>query len=113
MAQAVSLAGEQRTCKELGISGKESNNMGCISSKLVSRSLSFQEELTKNMQRSANDIPALEELALSGNINDQFFALVCTANTVACTYKSGSFSGKSNNPVVEPDINLTKNQIGI
>lgn len=89
-------------------SGKESNNMGCISSKLVSRSLSFQEELTKNMQRSANDIPALEELAISGNINDQFFALVCTANTVACTYKSGSFSGKSNNPVVEPDISLTK-----
>lgn len=82
--------------------------MGCISSKLVSRSLSFQEELTKNMQRSANDIPALEELAISGNINDQFFALVCTANTVACTYKSGSFSGKSNNPVVEPDISLTK-----
>ncbi|KAJ6317112.1 hypothetical protein OIU78_020234 [Salix suchowensis] len=75
--------------------------MGCISSKLVSGSLSFQEELTKNMQRSANDIPALEELAISGNINDHFFALVCTANTVACKYKS-------NKPVVEPDTSLKK-----
>ncbi|KAJ6749327.1 hypothetical protein OIU85_000022 [Salix viminalis] len=81
--------------------GKESDNMGCISSKLVCRSLSFQEELTKNMQRSANDIPALEELAISGNINDHFFALVCTANTVACKYKS-------NKPVVEPDTSLEK-----
>lgn len=82
--------------------------MGCISSKLVSRSLSFQEELTKNMQRSANDIPALEELAISGNINDHFFALVCTANTVACKYKPGSSSDKSNKPVVEPDTSLKK-----
>ncbi|KAF9664306.1 hypothetical protein SADUNF_Sadunf16G0004600 [Salix dunnii] len=88
--------------------GKESNNMGCISSKLVSRSLSFQEELTKNMQRSANDIPALDELAISGNINDHFFALVCTANKVACKYKSGSSSDKSHKPVVEPDTSLAK-----
>ncbi|KAJ6304616.1 hypothetical protein OIU77_018302 [Salix suchowensis] len=51
--------------EQLRLPGKESNNMGCISSKLVSGSLSFQEELTKNMQRSANDIPALEELAIS------------------------------------------------
>ncbi|CAK7323393.1 unnamed protein product [Dovyalis caffra] len=83
-------------------------NMGCISSKLVSRSLSFQEELNKSMKRSANGISALEEAAISGNINDQFLALVCTANTVACQYRSGSFSDKSNKPVVEPDITLTK-----
>ncbi|KAH7526443.1 hypothetical protein JRO89_XSUnG0053900 [Xanthoceras sorbifolium] len=66
--------------------------MGCISSKLVSRSLSFQEDLNKSLhRRRANG---------SGN----FLALISSANSVPNQILSTSFASESNkcsNPTVE------------
>ncbi|KAF2298100.1 hypothetical protein GH714_014198 [Hevea brasiliensis] len=75
--------------------------MGCMSSKLMPRSLSLREELNQSMQRSANSNPAVEELGISQNINDKFLALVYTANTVANKLRSGSLSDKTPKPVVD------------
>lgn len=73
--------------------------------------MSFQEELHKNMQRSASGIPVLEELAKSGNIDDHFLAFVYTTNMAGCKNMSENFFEKSNKSVVEPDIALTKTKL--
>ena len=47
--------------------------MGCISSKVISRSISFHEERKQGSRRTANGIPLLEDLI---NGSDQYLALV-------------------------------------
>ncbi|KAI4296103.1 hypothetical protein L6164_036090 [Bauhinia variegata] len=69
--------------------------MGCISSKLLARSVSLHEERKSGSQRKVNGIPVLEDL-ISANGNDQYLALVCAANAVANKLHSRSFS--SNQP---------------
>ncbi|KAL2475792.1 Uncharacterized protein Adt_36528 [Abeliophyllum distichum] len=55
--------------------------MGCLPSKAVTRSLSFQEELNRGFQRTSKSIPVWEELLTSHNVNDQFLAFVYSAQT--------------------------------
>ncbi|KAL1320494.1 uncharacterized protein LOC107638765 [Arachis ipaensis] len=57
--------------------------MGCISSKILARSISVHEERKQGSRRMANGIPLLEDLIISANGNDQYLALVCAANTVS------------------------------
>ncbi|EEF37209.1 uncharacterized protein LOC8283336 [Ricinus communis] len=83
--------------------------MGCISSKLMPRSTSLKEELNQSMQRSASGSPALEESVPSQNINDQFLALVSSANTVARRLRSRSFSDKNTQSVIDHNTALTSN----
>ncbi|XP_059658572.1 uncharacterized protein LOC132304886 [Cornus florida] len=68
--------------------------MGCISSKVLTRSLSIQEELNHSLQRRTNGVPVLEELFTSTNGNDhhQFLTLVCTADKAANELRTGSFT---------------------
>ncbi|KAF9593580.1 hypothetical protein IFM89_024214 [Coptis chinensis] len=56
--------------------------MGCITSKLMTRSGSFQEELSRSLQRRHNDFPGLEELLISNSKNDDDdqFLVVCNEN---------------------------------
>ncbi|OVA19687.1 hypothetical protein BVC80_9059g4 [Macleaya cordata] len=82
--------------------------MGCISSKIITRSRSYQEELNQSFQKSNNNnnngLPGLEELFISSRNGgrDQFLAhLVCSAaanNNSSVTLKkvqSGNFSTSS------------------
>lgn len=55
--------------------------MGCLPSKAVTRSLSFQEELNYGFQRTSKSIPVWEELLTSHNTNDQVLAFVYSAHT--------------------------------
>lgn len=61
--------------------------MGCVSSKILRRSASFQEEVKQSKQRNAS---GLEDLLISKDGGDQFLALLCTANTVARRIKASS-----------------------
>ncbi|XP_010252892.1 PREDICTED: uncharacterized protein LOC104594338 [Nelumbo nucifera] len=71
--------------------------MGCISSKVLTRSGSFKEEVNQRiMHRTANAFPMLEEILVSKNGGDQFLALVCTTNAVAKRLHTESFSSESN-----------------
>ncbi|XP_030467520.1 uncharacterized protein LOC115686389 [Syzygium oleosum] len=69
--------------------------MGCISSKVVSRSISYREELNRSSQSTGKSILALEDMFSSNKGSDQFLALVCTANTVANRLRSGSINSES------------------
>ncbi|CAL0309162.1 unnamed protein product [Lupinus luteus] len=66
--------------------------MGCISSKIIARSLSYHEERMQGSPRSANGIPLLEDIIISANGSDRYLALVCAANSVSNKLHSGSFS---------------------
>ncbi|XP_068642058.1 uncharacterized protein [Aristolochia californica] len=56
--------------------------MGCISSKIVTRSSSFKEEFRQSFKRRVNGFPVLEDLFISNKGEDQFLSLVSTADTV-------------------------------
>lgn len=47
----------------------------------MARSISFHEERKKRSQRTANNIPFLEDLIISTSGSDKYLALVCGANT--------------------------------
>lgn len=72
----------------------------------MSRSTSFQEDLNQSMQRSAKSNPALKELAISENINDQLLSLV---HTIAVDLRSRSFSKNCPKPAFKPNITRTSN----
>lgn len=61
--------------------------MGCSSSKILTRTGSFQKEVKQSKQKKTN---GLEELLMSKDGGDQFLALLCTANTVARRIKASS-----------------------
>ncbi|GAV70268.1 hypothetical protein CFOL_v3_13766 [Cephalotus follicularis] len=66
--------------------------MGCICSKVLSRSISYHEELNQRFHGGASDNPVLE-----GSGRDHFLALICTANlVVANKIQSGSSNPESN-----------------
>lgn len=54
--------------------------MGCVSSKIMTRSASFREEFQKRLQRRKTD--SYEEIVISKNVTDQFVAVLCSSNTV-------------------------------
>jgi len=77
--------------------------MGCFSSKVIARSISFHEERKKISQRTTNGIPLLEDLIISSGGSDQYLALVCAANTVSNKLHSGSLSSNiSSKLAIEP-----------
>ncbi|KAK7332495.1 hypothetical protein VNO80_29247 [Phaseolus coccineus] len=77
--------------------------MGCFSSKVIARSISFHEERKKRSQRTTNGIPLLEDLIISSGGSDQYLALVCAANTVSNKLHSGSLgSNISSKLAIEP-----------
>ncbi|KAF8030456.1 hypothetical protein BT93_E2790 [Corymbia citriodora subsp. variegata] len=69
--------------------------MGCISSKVVSRSISYREELNRSSRSTGKSIMALEDIFSSNKGSDQFLTLVCTANTVANRLRCGSINSES------------------
>ncbi|KAJ0081368.1 hypothetical protein Patl1_09619 [Pistacia atlantica] len=71
--------------------------MGCLSSKLVTRSLSLREELNQSFQRTANGISS------SGGDGDHFHAVVCPASLPPSQLLSDSFSSESNTSH-KPDV---------
>ncbi|MED6160054.1 hypothetical protein PIB30_047854 [Stylosanthes scabra] len=77
--------------------------MGCISSKILARSISVHEDRKQGSRRMANGIPLLEELLISSNGNDQYLALVLAANTVSSKLNSRSLhSSMFPEPATEP-----------
>ncbi|XP_022642999.1 uncharacterized protein LOC106775559 [Vigna radiata var. radiata] len=82
--------------------------MGCFSSKVIARSISFHEERKKRSQGASNGIPLLEDLIISSGGSDQYLALVCAANTVSNKLQSGNLSSNtSSKPAIEPAISET------
>ncbi|XP_030546442.1 uncharacterized protein LOC115752413 [Rhodamnia argentea] len=69
--------------------------MGCISSKVVSRSISYREELNQGSRSTGKSIVALEDIFSSNKGSDQFLTLVCTANTVANRLRCESINSES------------------
>ncbi|KAG9448862.1 hypothetical protein H6P81_008827 [Aristolochia fimbriata] len=63
--------------------------MGCVSSKIVTRSSSFKEELRRSIKRRVSGFPVLEELFITHKGDDQLLALVSTANTVTKKLQTG------------------------
>ncbi|TVU05320.1 hypothetical protein EJB05_48478, partial [Eragrostis curvula] len=57
--------------------------MGCVSSKILTKSGSFQEKVSHTFQRSSNNV--IEEIILSSSKSngDQFLALLCTSTSSA------------------------------
>ncbi|MQL79850.1 hypothetical protein Taro_012282 [Colocasia esculenta] len=77
--------------------------MGCVSSKVVTRSRSFQEELSLSLQRRTNGVPALEGLLAKKNGGgDQLMALLCTANTVAAKLRAVNAAHEQDKPSLPP-----------
>jgi hypothetical protein len=77
--------------------------MGCISSKFVTRSISFHEGKNQSLQRTANVIPVMDELNMYGKGSDHYLALVFTANMVANTVQSEDFkSNTCSEPAIDP-----------
>ncbi|CAJ1962799.1 unnamed protein product [Sphenostylis stenocarpa] len=77
--------------------------MGCFSSKVIARSISFHEDRKKRSQRKTNGIPLLEDLIISSGGSDRYLALVCAANTVSNKLHSGSLgSNTSSKLAIEP-----------
>ncbi|XP_019425343.1 PREDICTED: uncharacterized protein LOC109334184 isoform X2 [Lupinus angustifolius] len=88
--------------------------MGCISSKIIARSLSYHEERMQGSRRSANDIPLLEDIIISANGSDQYLALVCAANNVTNKLYSRSFSSnKSPKQAIESACSETIEKLEI
>ncbi|ESW19545.1 hypothetical protein PHAVU_006G134300 [Phaseolus vulgaris] len=86
--------------------------MGCFSSKVIARSISFHEERKKRSQRTTNGIPLLEDLIISSGGSDQYLALVCAANTVSNKLHSGSLSSnKSSKLAIEPASSETSKKL--
>ncbi|KAK7412765.1 hypothetical protein VNO78_04380 [Psophocarpus tetragonolobus] len=82
--------------------------MGCFSSKVIARSISFHEERKKRSQRATNGIPLLEDLIISTGGSDQYLALVCAANTVSNKLHSGSLSSSTSSKLaIEPATSET------
>ncbi|BAT87618.1 hypothetical protein LR48_Vigan09g188600 [Vigna angularis] len=82
--------------------------MGCFSSKVIARSISFHEERKKRSQRASNGIPLLEDLIISSGGSDQYLALVCAANTVSNKLHSGNLSSNTSSKLaIEPAISET------
>lgn len=79
--------------------------MGCISSKIIARSLSFHEERKQGSRRTANGIPLLEDLIISANGSDQYLALVCAASTVSNKLHSRSFSSNTSPKLAIEPVN--------
>ncbi|PKU74809.1 uncharacterized protein LOC110111509 [Dendrobium catenatum] len=69
--------------------------MGCVSSKIMTRSASFREEFQKRLQRRKTD--SYEEIVIS---SDQFVAVLCSTNTVP-NKRNGHES--SNQPSITKD----------
>ena len=79
------------------------SKMGCISSKFMSRSISFHGVQNQSLDRTANDIPALDKVIMSDSGIDHSFALVCTANMVINRLQSWDFSSNTcPEPAIEP-----------
>lgn len=76
--------------------------MGCISSKIATRSRSFREEFSQSLQRRINGLPILDDLLISKDGGDQFLALVCTANTASKKLQTGIPPSKSNTDGDQP-----------
>ncbi|KAK7303474.1 hypothetical protein RJT34_14381 [Clitoria ternatea] len=77
--------------------------MGCISSKVLVRSISLHEDRKERSQKTANGIPLLEDLIISTSGSDQYLALVCAANTVSNKLHSRSISSnRSSRLAIEP-----------
>lgn len=68
--------------------------MGCVSSKILTKSASFRDELNRSLRRRTNG--GVDEIIITKNNGDQFLALLCTANAVAQRLKESS-------PALEPD----------
>ncbi|RDY00665.1 hypothetical protein CR513_16118, partial [Mucuna pruriens] len=84
------------------------HTMGCISSKVIARSISLHEERRKTSQRTTNGIPLLEDLIISTSGSDQYLALVCAANTVSNKLHSGSLSSNTSSKLaIEPASSQT------
>ncbi|XP_008805519.2 uncharacterized protein LOC103718460 [Phoenix dactylifera] len=77
--------------------------MGCASSKILTRSGSFQQEVKQSKQRKTN---GLEELLVSKDGGDKFLALLCTANTVARRIKSSSLREATIEPANSKTMDL-------
>ncbi|KAL4380665.1 hypothetical protein AHAS_Ahas04G0056200 [Arachis hypogaea] len=88
--------------------------MGCISSKILARSISVHEERKQGSRRMANGIPLLEDLIISANGNDQYLALVSAANTVSNKLHSRSLhSNMFPEPATEPVASETIDKLDI
>ncbi|KAJ1420965.1 hypothetical protein SESBI_14115 [Sesbania bispinosa] len=86
--------------------------MGCISSKVIARSISFHEDRKQRSQRTANGIPLLEDLIISASGSDQYLALVCAASTVSNKLHSRSLgSNTSSKLAIEPANSETKEML--
>ncbi|KAK7331203.1 hypothetical protein VNO77_25421 [Canavalia gladiata] len=86
--------------------------MGCISSKVIARSISFHEERKEKSQRKTNGIPLLEDLIISTSGSDQYLALVCAANAVSNKLHSRSFgSSRSSKLAIEPSSSETSEKL--
>ncbi|KAI3456626.1 hypothetical protein Pfo_013289 [Paulownia fortunei] len=71
------------------------HQMGCISSKAITRSMSIREELNHGFQSTS---AAWEELLTSHSGNDQLFAFVCSANARTTKLRTSSFTFPSRDP---------------
>lgn len=56
------------------------SRMGCISSKIMTKSASFHQEFNRSMRKGSIDV---DEIVIAKNNSDQLIALLCAANTVA------------------------------
>ncbi|KAJ0986971.1 hypothetical protein J5N97_005327 [Dioscorea zingiberensis] len=65
--------------------------MGCVSSKILTRSQSLNEEVTQSFRSRPNG------LLVSKNSNDHLLALLCTANTVAKKLNREPLANKTQN----------------
>ncbi|XP_020222039.1 uncharacterized protein LOC109804594 [Cajanus cajan] len=86
--------------------------MGCMSSKVITRSISFHEERKRRSKRTSNGIPLLEDLIISTGGSDQYLALVCAANTVSNKLHSGSLSSNTSSKLaIEPANSQTTEKL--
>lgn len=87
--------------------------MGCFSSKIMTKSASFREELNRSLRRRTNG--GVNEIIITNNNGDQFLALLCTANAVAQRLKEGS-PAQEPNGAKNPSLvikNASSNSISI
>ncbi|KAJ6799033.1 uncharacterized protein M6B38_109630 [Iris pallida] len=79
--------------------------MGCVSSKIITKSASFRDDWSRlSFRRRKGD--GVDELILSKNGGEQLVALLCTANSVARRLKEGSTPAHE-----QPDENKDSSQL--
>lgn len=86
--------------------------MGCVSSKIMTKSASFREELNLSLRSRRGTDEVVDEITITKNDRDhQLLALLCTANAVALRLKESS-PAQEPSERKNPSVNSNSNSIG-